>query len=156
MSKNRQTQKITKRERNDRLTNWYMINLCWGVVGILALLAIQKGYQSGNTILAMSSIIWTLTGIFAAGTVALLVVGIKKDSSRMTHYGILTGVSALVTLWLAFYNQIRPVLETIARAVLQNPTLSVSSYWNVRIPMTGIGIYLVAAFIYFAIKVTRK
>ncbi|MEE1012993.1 MAG: hypothetical protein U0L92_01585 [Clostridia bacterium] len=149
-------QKMTRHERNEHLTNWYMINLSWGIVGILALLAIKHGYQNINLILKMQPIVWVLTGIFAAGTIALVILGKVKNSTRANHYAFLTGACTFVSLWLAFYNKIRLVLENVARTLLGNPNLTVSSYWNVWIPMIGIGLYLVVAFIYYAIKLAQK
>lgn len=149
-------QKMTKHERNEHLTNWYMINLSWGIVGILGLVAIYRGYRNMNLLLHMQTIVWVLTGIFAAGTIALIVIGKIKNSIRANHYAILTAACTVVSLWLAFYNKLRLVLENVSRTLLGNPNLTVSSYWNVWIPMIGIGVYLVAAFIYYLIKVTRK
>lgn len=149
-------QKMTKHERNEHLTNWYMINLSWGIVGILALLAINRGYRNIDMLLIMQPLAWVLTGVFAAATIALVVMGKVKDSTRANHYAILTGVCTFVGLWLAFYNKIRLVLENVVRTLLGNPNLTVSSYWNVWIPMIGIGIYLVVAFIYYVIKLAQK
>lgn len=149
-------QKMTKHERNEHLTNWYMINLSWGIVGILSLLAINRGYRNIDLLLHMQSIVWVLTGVFVAGTIALVIIGKIKNSARVNHYAILTGICTLVGLWLALYNKIRPVLENVARTLLGNPNLTVSSYWNVWIPMIGIGVYLVVAFIYYVIKLAQK
>ena len=148
--------KKTINKQNDQLTNWYMINLCWGVAGLLGLFLIYQGYRNTDFILAMQPITWVLTAVFAVGGLALFVLGKTKSSKRMTHYAIFSGVCTLVALWLALYNRIRPMLESLLRAILQNSNLIVSSYWNVWIPMIGIGIYLIASFIFFVIKVTKK
>ena len=148
--------KISKKEQNERLTNWYLINLTWGVVGILALLLISKGYNNSGTILAMQPMMWILTGVFAAGSIILFAVGKQKGSLRANHYAIFAIACTLVSLWLALYNKIRPLMENILCTLIGNSALNVSSYWNVRIPMIAIGIYLVISFIWFAIKVTRK
>ena len=148
--------KISKKEQNERLTNWYLINLSWGVVGILSLLLISKGYQNISTLLSMQPLMWVLTGIFAIGTITLIVLGKAKDSKRMNNYAILCGVSTLVALWLAFYNKLRPLMENVIRTILDNPNLNVSSYWNVRIPMIGIGVYLVVAFVWYIVTMNRK
>ena len=148
--------KISKKEQNERLTNWYLINLSWGVVGILALLLISRGYNNAGTILSMQPVMWVLTGVFALGTIALFAIGNTKKSARINHYAIFSGVCTLVALWIALYNKIRPILESTLRTVLGNPNLNVYSYWNVRVPIIAIGIYLVVTFIWYAIKVTRK
>ena len=107
----------------------------------------------------MQPLMWVLTGVFAAGAAVLFALGktgVIKNGKRANNYAIFLGVCALVGLWLALYNKLRPVMETCARAILRNPNLTVSSYWNVWLPMIAIVVYLVAAFIYFAVKVTRK
>ena len=148
--------KISKKELNERLTNWYLINLTWGVVGILALLLISKGYNNSSTILAMQPMMWIFTGVFTVGSIVLFALGKQKGAVRANHYAIFGVVCTLVSLWLALYNKIRPLMESTLRTFLGNPALNVSSYWNVRIPMILIGIYLVVSFICFAIKVTKK
>ena len=159
MKKKKKSNGMTRHERNEHLTNWYMINLCWAIAGILGLTAIYYGYRIVNTILAMQPLMWVLTGVFAAGAAVLFALGktgVIKNGKRANNYAIFLGVCALVGLWLALYNKLRPVMETCARAILRNPNLTVSSYWNVWLPMIAIVVYLVAAFIYFAVKVTRK
>lgn len=159
MNKEKHAQKQTLHERNEHLTNWYMVNLGWGIAGILALTFIYKGYRSVQTILAMQPLMWILTGIFAVGAGVVFLLGYTgkiKNQLRARNYGILLVVCALVGLWLALYNRIRPVLETCARAILRRPELTVNSYWNVRIPMIAIGVYLVAGFIWLAVKLLKK
>lgn len=155
--KKKNANKISKRERNDRLTNWYLINLCWGIIGFLALVFVKKGYSSGDTIGIMEPLMWSLVVFFALATVILFAIGKKlKNGKRAINYSIFMLVCTLVSLWLALYNVIRPVLENAAQIVLGNPSLTVGTFWNVWIPMIGIGAYLIVAFIWFAIKVTRK
>ncbi len=148
--------KMTQKERNERLTNWYLINLTWGITGIIALLLISKGYNKASTILAMQPMMWALTAIFAIAAIALFSIGKAKNSARISNYAVFSSVCGLVALWVALYNKIRPLLENVVRTVLSNPNLTVSSYWNVRIPMIAIAIYLIVSFIWFAVKVTRK
>lgn len=152
-------EKMTRRERNEHLTNWYIINLCWGVVGFLVLLGIRQGYRSTASILYMQPLMWVLTALFAVFAIVLFVLaktGKVKNALRAKHYGWFMAVCAMVGLWFALYNKIRLVMESCAQALLSRPELTVSSYWNVRIPMIGIAVYLIIGLIYFAVKVTRK
>ncbi len=150
---------MTRRERNDKLTNWYMINLSWGVVGILILQFINMGYKNISMLPYMQIIMWVLFGVLAVAGVVVYALGKKgiiKNSSRATNYAIMLGVSALVGLWLALYNKIRVILEEILKVISRNEGFSVTSYWNVYIPMTAIGIYLVIAFIYYIVNIFKK
>lgn len=145
--------------RKEKLTNWYMINLTWGVVGILALLFIGNLYRSSSMVAHMQLVNWILTAVFAVAAVVLFVLGKSgkvKNASRANNYGIFMGVCAVVSLWLALYNRIRPVMEAVAQKVLGNPNLAVYSYWNTRIPIIAICVYLVVAFVVYAVKVTKK
>ena len=156
---NKKNNRITRRERNEHLTNWYMINLCWGIAGIFVLILLYYGYNNVNTILAMQPMMWVFVGLFAAGAAVVWILGktgVIKNTKRANHYAIFLIICLLAALWLALYNHIRPVLENCARIILNRPELTVSSYWNVWLLMIAIGIYLVGAFIYYVIKVTRK
>ena len=155
--KKKNVNKISKRERNDQLTNWYLVNLCWGIIGFLALILVKKGYSSGDTIAFMQPMMWVLTVVFALATITLFLIGKKIiNGRRALNYSAFMSICTVVSLWLALYNKIRPIIEKIAQSVLGNPALSISSFWNVWIPMIAIGVYLIIAFIWFAIKVTRK
>lgn len=146
-----------RKKESERLTNWYMINLCWGVVGIIALLVVNSGYGS-NLILYMPTILWSLVGVFAAATLVVLGLGAKgviANRSRANNYAILLGVCSGVSLWLALYNKIRVVMENVLKSITGNDALMVVSYWNIWIPMIAIGIYLVVAFIWYLIKLRR-
>jgi hypothetical protein len=150
---------MSKHERNEKLTNWYMINLTWGVVGILALTAIYRASHYVNTLMMIQPMAWVLTGVFALGAIALFVLGKTqaiKNTSRANNYAIFTAVCALVSLWLALYNKLRMPLESLLRTITGNASLMVSSYWNVWIPMALIGVYLVGAFIYLVIKLAKR
>lgn len=150
---------LTKSEKNEKLTNWYMITLTWGVVGIIALLLYKNCYTTMSILPYINVINWALTAIFAIGAILLFVLGkinVIRNTSRANNYAIFLGVCGLTTLWLALYNKIRLILESAAQTLLNNPALTVSSYWNINIPIIAIGAYLVIAFIVYVIKVTRK
>ncbi len=151
--------KETKRERNEKLTNRYMIQLSWGVLGIIAFVLIYNASKNADTLVMIQPLAWILTGVFTAGAFLLWVLGktgIINNTDRAYNYAIFTSVCALFSLWLALYNRLRMIMEDVLQAITQNPTLIVDSYWNVRIPIILIVAYLVIAFIVFAVKVTKK
>ncbi len=155
--KKKNANKITKRERNEQLTNWYLVNLCWGIIGFLALIFVKRGYSSGDTIGMMQPLMWCLVGFFAVATVALFFIGKNlRNGRRAINYSVFMLVCTVVSLWLALYNKIRPVIESIAQTILGNPALTIGTFWNVWLPMIGIGAYLVVTFVWLAIRVTRK
>ena len=87
MTKKKKSNGMTRHERNEHLTNWYMINLCWAIAGILGLTAIYYGYRNVNTILAMQPLMWVLTGVFAAGAAVLFALGktgVIKNGKQIT------------------------------------------------------------------------
>ncbi|MEG1441437.1 MAG: hypothetical protein RSC29_02110, partial [Oscillospiraceae bacterium] len=59
---------IARRKEKERLTNWYMINLCWGIVGIVILSIFYYMYKSPNTLQYMDNVvIYSAIAIMAAG-----------------------------------------------------------------------------------------
>lgn len=151
--------KLEARHREkERLTNWYMINLCWGLLGIIVLAILNYCYRTTSILVHMQLVSWIMTGVFAAGAIVVFLLGFKgviKNRLRANHYAIFLGVCALVGLWLALYNKIRPVMENVLHFVTRNESLIVNSYWNVYIPMIGIAAYLVIAFIWYLVKEIR-
>ncbi len=102
-----------KREKKatiDKLTNWYMINLAWGILGIVFLRIIESGYNSTNMLLKMPVIMKVFIGVFALVAIALFVCGkflAAKYKSGFYNYGIFSCVLALVSAWIGFFPQIR-------------------------------------------------
>lgn len=155
----RKLRRQEKYQRKEALTNKYMINLTLGIAGIIVLLILRAMYRNVTTLMHMQTITWVLTGLFAVGAVVLFALGKTgkiKNASRAANYAILLVICAVVALWLSMYNTLRPIMESAARVILGNPALTVTSYWNIRIPIIAIIVYLVVAFIVYAIKVTRK
>ncbi len=151
--------KISRVERNERLTNWYMINLCWGILGILVLIYLRGCYVNASVLVHMNLINYILTGVFAATAIVLFVlgkIGKIKNAKRAYNYGTFSIVCGVVTLWLALYNKLRPLIEKLAQLITGNNALHITSYWNIRIPLIGIIAYLVVAFVWYLIKVSRK
>ena len=147
---------MTKQQYNDKLTNWYMVNLCWGVIGILALMAVRQGYRYGTSIAYMQPLAWTLTGIFAILTLGLFVIGKVNNLKRGINYGWFMLACTGVSLWLSVYNKIRPVMEQIVKNVVGNDAFVLTSFWNIRIPMILISAYLIVSFVWVAIKIIKR
>lgn len=154
----RKAEKHKSEEYKEHLTNWYMINLSWGILGIILTVFYGSLYK-GSLLLYMNTISWVLTGIFAVVGIALFVlgkIGKIKNQSRACHYGIFMWVCAAVALWFALFNKLRMIIESAARAITGNQALAVTSYWNYRLPIIAIAVYLVVAFIVYLIKLGRK
>ena len=146
----------TKAERAEKLTNWYMINLCYGVLAIIAVIILRRLYDTPSVLVYMQTVTWIATGVFVAAAVllfALAKTGKIKNFSRARNYSIFMLGCALGSLWLSLYNRIRPVLEKAVQAVM--PNRIVSSYWNTRLLIIGIIAYLVIAFICYVVKLYR-
>lgn len=116
---NQEMKREKRREKKaalERLTNWYMINLSWGIVGIVALRFVENGFSSADTILIMPTVMKVIAAIFAIVAVALFVCGktkVLKNTSRCFNYGIFTAVIALVSLEIGFYNKVLIVLRNM-------------------------------------------
>lgn len=150
---------VAREEYKEHLTNWYMLQLTWGIVGILALLFVGSLYKNVNVLLHMQTITWVITGVFALGGLVVFGLGkakVIKNTKRANNYAIFLGVCALFGLWLALYNKIRPIIESAARAISGNEALAVNSYWNTRIPIIAIVLYLVVSFVVYTVKVLKK
>ena len=145
------------KERNEHLTNMYMIQLCYGLLGIIILLFMANTlYSNPSTLQHMQTVTWICFSVFLVVCIALIVIGLLKNKSRVKNYGIFSGVISLVFLWLSLFNSIRIPLEQFVKTVTGGKIQAVNSYWNTRIPIILIVAYLIIAFIVFSIKVTRK
>ena len=151
--------KLEERKRyKEKLTNWYMINLCWGLVALIALSVLYYCYHYPNIIVKMPIVCWIMVGTFAAAAILLFVLGkteVIKNKSRAFNYSIFTGVCAVGSLWLALYNKLRPMFETLAMKITGEAVSTVGSYWNVWTLMILVGVYLVAAFIWYVVKLAK-
>ncbi len=150
---NQEIKREKRREKRavlERLTNWYMINLSWGIVGIVALRFVENGYSSADTILQMPTIMKVIAGVFAVLAVALFICGktkVLKNTSRCYNYGIFTAVIALVSLEIGFYNKILLLLRNMKIMIADSRWL-VS--WGF---IAGIIVYLVLALIWTGIRI---
>ncbi len=144
--------------RAEKLTNWYMINLSFGVLAIIVLLILRKLYRTQSTLLYMQPAAWIMTAVFAAAAIVIFVLGKSgkiKNFSRARNYSIFMLFCALGGLWLALYNKLRIPLEKLVQAITRNPGQAVSSYWNIYLLMIAVVAYLIGAFIYYVIKLYK-
>lgn len=147
-----------REQRRESLTNWYMINLSFGILAMIVILLLSNMYKSGTTLVYTQPMAWILTGVFAAGGIIVFALGKAKkikNTSRANHYAIFLGVCALGSLWLALFNKIRYFAENAIVSVSGNAGFSISSYWNTRVLIIGIAAYLVIGFVYYVIKLYK-
>ena len=98
-----------KEQRREKLTNWYMINLSFGILAIIAVLILRQLYLMPSMLSYMQIVTWVMTGVFAAAAIVVLSLGLTgkiKNKQRAVNYSIFLGVCALGSLWLALYNKI--------------------------------------------------
>ena len=152
-------QRLMEREqKREKLTNWYMINLSFGILAIIVVLILRQFYYKPSVLEYMPMVTWIMTGVFAAAAIVLLVLGVKgviKNSKRAKNYAIFMGVCALGSLWLALYNKIRMYAEIGLQKITGNENLLINSHWNINLLIIGIVAYLIIAFIYYLIKLYR-
>lgn len=140
----------------EHITNRYMIQLSFGILGIILLLMFGKFYKTPSILVHMQTITYVMTAIFCVACLVMLYFGKKKDSSRLCNYSVLMIVCGGVTLWLSVFNKVRPMIQNVLRTISGNELLSVNSYWNVRVPIVLIVAYLVVAFVIYYIRLGRK
>lgn len=145
-----------KREKKaaiDRLTNWYMINLAWGILGIVFLRIIESGYNSTDMLLKMPVIMKVFIGVFAIIAIGLFVCGkflVSKGKTRLYNYSIFSGVLALISAWIGFFPQIKALALSLV------PSLDAfldSRWWFSWGIIVLIVLYLVIALILTSIKI---
>lgn len=143
-----------KKEKIDRLTNWYMINLSWGVLGFIALGFIESGFANSATVLEMPLIMKVFAAVFFVGAVLLFALGKKgviKNGRRAKDYSVFLGVLTFISLWIGFYAQIRMAIVSVIPALKD---LS-SEWWYSRGFRYLLIAYLVVGFIVVTVKTSK-
>ena len=163
--------KLEKQAKVDKVTNWFMINLAWGVFGFIVLRYMSNPLMTDyeNTFKAGLGKFAIFFGIVA---VLLLVWGIlgkckvlkddkqSKDicaklargSKRAFNYGIFTVVVTAVFYYLSVYNEVRYFILN-KFAWLYDTPFQLQEWWTTNGLSYAIGIYLLGAFIYTAVKI---
>lgn len=141
-----------KKEKIDKLTNWYMINLSWGVVGLIALGFVESAYNGLyiNTVPTVMKVLAAILFVFAAVLFALGRANVIKNTKRANNYAIFMAVVGLIGLWIGFYAKIRNFVVGII------PSLGYlrSEWWYAWSIRYVLVVYLVVAFIVITIKTT--
>lgn len=143
-----------RKEKIDKLTNWYMINLSWGVAGFIALGFVESGFANGATVLEMPIIMKILAAVFAVGAVLLAVFGkcgVIKNKKRAFDYSLFLGVLTLISLWIGFYAKIRNAVISLIPALKDVR----SEWWYSRGFRYLLAIYLVVGFVVVTVKTSR-
>lgn len=134
--------KAEKRRKIDKITNWFMISMSWGILLIIVLLYMQNILVANPGVLIIPGI------ILALGAAVLFVCGklnVIKNTSRAYNNAIFTAVLAVGSFLIAFYPKIRLVVGTGLD----------SRWWVTWAPITVILVYLAVAFVLTAVGVAR-
>ena len=144
---------MEKRAKIDKATNRFMINLSWGLLGILCLRFVENGFL-GSAAASMPTVMKVLAGVFAAIAIALALCGkyrVFKNTARTFDYSIFAAVVCVVSLFIGFYAPIRLFLGVISERLLSID----SRWWISRGPITLIVVYLIVDFLWTAFKIAR-
>lgn len=147
---------IQRKNERERLTNQFMIQMSYAVLGIVLLYVVQSLYKNMTTILYMYYINWIVFGLFTVAAVIFIWAGLAKKSTRLKNYGCMFVGCSLVALWLSLYTHVRPGLQDFLIKITGNQDLNIYSYWQTRLPMIAIVVYIVVAFIIYCIRVAKK
>jgi len=154
--KNKQEQRRVKNAARERLTNWYMINMSWGFLGVILLQLVLNGYNRitfvPNThILMIDFVLWIVAGLLFLGGAILFFLWFKggRENSRFLNYSIFTWVCSLVALCISFYAQIRNTL------IRMGIPMNIHSHWRVWFFMVLIGVWLIVALVIYFIKLRK-
>lgn len=162
--------KLAKQAKVDKVTNWFMINLAWGVFGFIVL-----RYMSNPLMTDYENTFKAGLGVFAiiVGIVAVLLLGwgllgkfnvLKADDSNKTvakfakgskrafNYGIFTAVLTVIVYYLSVYNEVRYFILNKFTWLYETP-FQLQEFWTTNGLSYAIGIYLFGAFIYTAVKI---
>lgn len=141
-----------KREKIEKTTNGYMINLAWGILVIILLRFVENGY-SGDMILVMPTLLKSLAAVFAVCALALFICGKLKllDKAGVFYaYAAFAVVLALGSLWIGFFPQLRHFFGSFSETAL----IVDSRWWVSWGPIAVVAVYLVVTLIWTAVKVT--
>ncbi len=73
-----------KEQRREKLTNWYMINLSFGILAIIAVLILRQLYLMPSMLSYMQIVTWVMTGVFAAAAIVVLSLGLTGKIKRIS------------------------------------------------------------------------
>lgn len=159
-AKQKKEKRVLKRRQEERLTNWYMINMCWSIFGIVALFIIQRVYAAASVnaarLTAYEITMWSIAGAALIGAVVLLVLGAKgviKNKSRAKNYSIflfiVAGSSAFVVAWRVY------IRSLVAMLFGTSNFLYMGSYWGIWLLMLACVAWIVVAFVIYLIRLSK-
>jgi len=129
-SKNKQEVRRQKDTVREKLTNWYMINMTWGFVGILVLVFVMNAYNRVRIWPAEHSsgvniTLWILAGLLAIGGGALFFLWQKNNKTKDRFLGgaKLAWILTLVTILFVFAPQIGTMISPTLRAADGTPII---------------------------------
>ena len=115
--KNKQEARRQKASAQERLTNWYMINMTWGFVGIIILQMINRNFAqltlwSTEHSLALNLTLWILAGVLFLAGGALFYLWMKdgRVKDKFFAYSVFAWIAMVVTLLFSFAPQFGPSL----------------------------------------------
>lgn len=136
--------KAVKKAKVEKVTNWFMINLAWGVLGFIVLRYMEQSIITPPNGMYIPAIIF---GVIAAALLVLGLTKVIKNKNRAIHYAVFSAIVAIICLYFNFYPSIRNTFPSLISI------LRTSQWWTTNLVSLGIGVYLVGAFIYTSIKV---
>lgn len=173
--------KAEKKAKIDKITNWFMINLAWGIFGFIILRYMSNPiatdyneFIDGQEVVGpVKSFLGTFAIILGIIAILLLVWGlltkfnvikcpanpksaVKKlfaNSQRFINYGVFAAVLTVVTYYLSIYNKVRMYVLNAFPSLWESTTFSTQEFWISGGISYAIGAYLLVAFIYTAVKV---
>ncbi len=143
--------KMAKREKIDKATNKFMINLSWGILVIILIRIIENGF-TGSAVLVMPTVMKVLAVVFALIATGLFVCGkmsVLKNKQRVYDYAIFTVALTVGSLIIGFYSKIRLIAGGISPQLLNVD----SRWWFSWGLIVGVVAYLVVMFVWTFVRI---
>ncbi len=143
--------KMAKREKIDKATNKFMINLSWGIFVIILIRIIENGF-TGSAVLVMPTVMKVLAVVFALIATGLFVCGkmnVLKNKQRVYDYAIFTVALTVGSLIIGFYSKIRLIAGGISPQLLNVD----SRWWFSWGLIAGVIVYLVVMFVWTVVRI---
>ena len=152
--------KAFKKKQEEHLTNWYMINMCWSIFGIIVLFILQRVYNwaSGaeSTLRGYEISLWIVAGLAVIGAIVLLVLGANgtiKNKKRAQNYSIFLFIVAASSAWVVLWRvYIRAI---IAKIFGTSFFLYTGSFWGIWLLMLACVAWIVIAFVIYLVRLAK-
>lgn len=143
--------KFAKKQKIDRATNKFMINLSWGIFVIILIRIIENGF-TGSAVLKMPVVMKVLAAVFAVVAACLFVCGgmnILKNRQRVYDYAIFATALTVGSLIIGFYPKIRLLMGGISPRLLNID----SRWWFSWGLIVAVIAYLVIMFTWTVVRI---